>query len=128
MRRNVGVRASGNCCGKGRCDLDYPNFRTDQLLRATSKRAGTEASGLTSKFSPLVRAIACEIRGDVAEENVPLSLTPEISVQGVKTVHGYGIGAESTFWSKEGILHFTSLRDSLDEQTVADILASILNK
>jgi hypothetical protein len=41
-------------------------------------------AGLTSKFSQLVRAIACEIRGDVSEENVPLSLMPEISVQGVK--------------------------------------------
>ena len=49
-------------------------------------------------------------------------------MQGVKTVHGYGISAENTFWSKEGVLHFSSLRDSLDEQTIADILACILNK
>jgi hypothetical protein len=101
--------------------------RINSYGRRLSEQEQRQA-GLTSKFSQLVRAIACEIRGDVSEENVPLSLMPEISVQGVKTVHGYGIGAESTFWSKEGILHFTSLRDSLDEQTVADILASILNK
>ncbi len=98
--------------------------RINSYGRRLSEQEQRQA-GLTSKFSQLVRAIACEIRGDVSEENVPLSLMPEISVQGVKTVHGYGIGAESTFWSKEGILHFTSLRDSLDEQTIADILACI---
>ena len=101
--------------------------RINSYGRRLSEQEQRQA-GLTSKFSQLVRAIACEIRGDVSEENVPLSLMPEISVQGVKTVHGYGIGAESTFWSKEGILHFTSLRDSLDEQTIADILACILKK
>ena len=85
-------------------------------------------AGLTSKFSQLVRALSCEIRGDVSEPIVPLSLMPEISVQGVRTVHGYGISAENTFWSREGILHFSSLRDSLDEQTIADILACILNE
>jgi len=53
---------------------------------------------------------------------------PEISVQGVRTVHGYGISAEDTFWTKQGVLHSGSLRDSLDEQTVADIIACVLNK
>src|SRR5690606_9924704 len=85
-------------------------------------------AGLTSRFSQLVRTISCEIRGDVSEDNVPLSLMPEISVQGVKTVHGYGISAESTFWAKQGILHFSSLRDSLDEQVIADILACVTNR
>lgn len=85
-------------------------------------------TGLSSNFSQLVRIISCEIRGDASEDNVPLSIMPEISVQGVKTVHGYGISAESTFWSKQGILHFSSLRDSLDEQAIADILACILSK
>lgn len=84
-------------------------------------------AGLTSSFSRVVRQLSCEIRGDASEDNVPLSLMPEISVQGVKTVHGYGISADSTFWSKQGVLHFSSLRDSLDEQTVADIVACILS-
>lgn len=85
-------------------------------------------AGLSSSFSRIVRHLSCEIRGDVSEDNVPLSMMPEISVQGVRTVHGYGISAEDTFWTKQGVLHSGSLRDSLDEQTVADIVACILNK
>lgn len=54
-------------------------------------------AGLSSSFSRIVRHLSCEIRGDVSEDNVPLSMMPEISVQGVRTVHGYGISAEDTF-------------------------------
>ncbi len=101
--------------------------RINSYGRRLSEQEQRQA-GLTSRFSQLVRALSCEIRGDVSEDNVPLSVMPEISVQGVKTVHGYGISAENTFWSKQGVLHFSSLRDSLDEQMIADILACILNK
>ena len=101
--------------------------RINSYGRRLSEQEQRQA-GLMSKFSQIVRKISCEIRGDASEENVPLSIMPEISVQGVKTLHGYGISAESTFWSRQGILHFSSLRDSLDEQTIADILACILNK
>ncbi|MDR3473784.1 MAG: DUF262 domain-containing protein [Devosia sp.] len=100
--------------------------RINSYGRRLSEQEQRQA-GLTSTFSRLVRQLSCEIRGDVSEDNVPLSLMPEISVQGVKTVHGYGISAENTFRSKQGILHFSSLRDSLDEQAVADICACILN-
>ncbi|KGD95684.1 DUF262 domain-containing protein [Rhizobium sp. YS-1r] len=101
--------------------------RINSYGRRLSEQEQRQA-GLTSRFSQLVRTLSCEIRGDVSEENVPLSVMPEISVQGVKTVHGYGISAENTFWSKQGVLHFSSLRDSLDEQMIADIVACILNK
>jgi hypothetical protein len=101
--------------------------RINSYGRRLSEQEQRQA-GLASKFSQLVRNISCEIRGDVSADTVPLGMMPEISVQGVKVVHGYGISAENTFWSKEGVLHFSSLRDSADEQTIADILACILNK
>ena len=100
--------------------------RINSYGRRLSEQEQRQA-GLTSRFSQIVRKLACDIRGDVSEDNVPLSLMPEISVQGVKVVHGYGISAENTFWSREGVLHFSSLRDSLDEQTIADIVACILS-
>jgi hypothetical protein len=100
--------------------------RINSYGRRLSEQEQRQA-GLSSNFSRVVRQLSCEIRGDASEENVALALMPEISVQGVRTVHGYGISAESTFWSKQGILHFSSLRDSLDEQMVADIVACILN-
>lgn len=101
--------------------------RINSYGRRLSEQEQRQA-GLTSNFSQLVRQLSCEIRGDASEAHVPLQVMPEISVQGVRTTHGYGISAETTFWSKQGILHFTSLRDSLDEQIIADILACILNK
>lgn len=101
--------------------------RINSYGRRLSEQEQRQA-GLVSNFSQLVRAISCEIRGDVSEDTVPLSMMPEISVQGVRTVHGYGISAENTFWSKEGILRSGSLRESLDEQIIADILACILNR
>ncbi|WP_316175752.1 DUF262 domain-containing protein [Bradyrhizobium sp. SZCCHNRI1073] len=100
--------------------------RINSYGRRLSEQEQRQA-GLSSSFSKFVRSLSCEIRGDVSDENVPLSLMPEISVQGVKTVHGYGISAETTFWSKQGVLHFSSLRDSLDEQMIADIVACLLN-
>ena len=101
--------------------------RINSYGRRLSEQEQRQA-GLTSNFAQVVRKLSCEIRGDVSEENVPLSLMPEVSVEGVKAVHGFGIKAENTFWSKQGVLHFSSLRDSLDEQVVSDIVACILNK
>lgn len=40
--------------------------------------------------------------------------------------HGYDIQAEEVFWVKHGILRSTDLRDSLDEQCIADITACIV--
>ena len=82
--------------------------------------------GLVGSFSRLVRQISCEVRGDVSEDVIPFANMPKISAQGTKITHGYGIKAENTFWSAQGIIHFSSLRDSLDEQLVADIVACIL--
>ncbi|SEP45171.1 Protein of unknown function DUF262 [Methylobacterium sp. ap11] len=110
-------------------DKDIINIfeRINSYGRRLSDQEQRQA-GLSSSFSRIVRQLSCEIRGDASEDNVPLAQMPEISVQGVRTVHDYGISAEDTFWTKQGILHSSSLRDSLDEQTVADIVACVLNK
>ncbi len=86
-----------------------------------------EQAGLSSSFSRIVRHLSCEIRGDVSEDNVPLSLMPEISCKAFGPFMATELNAEDTFWTKQGVLHSVSLRDSLDEQTVADIVACVLN-
>ncbi|MEU7584843.1 DUF262 domain-containing protein [Micromonospora sp. NPDC049230] len=83
-------------------------------------------AGTQSKFSQLVREIACEIRGDASENTLELSSMPSISIDLPKVKHGYSITAENVFWVKQGILTSTDLRDSLDEQCLADISACIL--
>ncbi|MFJ4874044.1 RNA-binding domain-containing protein [Streptomyces sp. NPDC088745] len=51
---------------------------------------------------------------------------PSISIDLPKTKHGYEVAAEEVFWVEQGILRSTDLRDSMDEQCIADIAASVI--
>ena len=84
-------------------------------------------AGLVSSFAHFVRDTACEIRGDVSVELLPLYQMPEISVDLPKAKSGYSVQAEDVFWVRQGILRSTDLRDSLDEQIIADIMACIVS-
>lgn len=81
-------------------------------------------AGNVSKFSLLVREIASEIRGDASKEELPLQDMPEISIDSRLSKHDYGIYAEDTFWCKHGILNISDLRESEDEQFIADLILS----
>ena len=83
-------------------------------------------AGVVSDFSKLVRTVSSELRGDVSKEILLLTDMPEISVDSEKQPHGYGIQAEQTPWCRQGILSVKQLRESEDEQFIADIAASIL--
>jgi len=83
-------------------------------------------AGVLSPFAELVRELSAEFRGDVSRAELPLTDMPEISIETTKNVHGYTLKAEEIFWCYQGILRTTGLRDSEDEQVIADILASIL--
>jgi len=75
----------------------------------------------------MVRDIACKIRGDQSEMQLPLDKMPEISIDLPMTKHGYDVKADEVFWVEQGILKSTDLRDSMDEQCIADIAASIIS-
>lgn len=85
-------------------------------------------AGVTTVFSGLVRELSSEIRGDVSEEVLPLTEMPEISIDSRNIALGYGVAAEETFWCNQGILRVSHLRDSEDEQLIADIILSIALK
>ena len=85
-------------------------------------------AGNTTQFSSLVRTIASEIRGDASKEILLLSEMPEISIDSKQSSFGYGVNAEDTFWCKQGVLRVSELRESEDEQFVADLILSILLK
>ena len=91
-------------------------------LSAQEKRQ----AGRVDDFSMLVRELASEIRGDSSKERLPLSGMPEISIDSVRTDMGYALKAEDIFWCKQGILWTQQLRDSEDEEMIADICASII--
>jgi hypothetical protein len=83
-------------------------------------------AGLATPFALLVRELAEQIRGDASREVVALSDMPEISIDSKRARQNYGLTAEDTFWCKQGILRNSQLRDSEDEEILADIAASIL--
>jgi hypothetical protein len=83
-------------------------------------------AGVLSPFAEIVRTLSAEIRGDVSKDRLLLSEMPEVSIDTNRNPHGYGLKAEDIFWSFQGILRAGDLRESDDEQLVADICASIL--
>lgn len=82
-------------------------------------------AGVTSNFAELVRSLGSEIRGDVSREIIPLTEMPEISIDYKSIDLGYGVLAEDTFWCNQGIIKNSDLRESTDEQLLADIILSI---
>lgn len=85
-------------------------------------------AGVTTKFSGLVRTLAADVRGDASREELPLTEMPEISIDSKSSKSialGYGVCAEDTFWCNQGILNVADLRDSEDEQLLADIILSV---
>ncbi len=83
-------------------------------------------AGVVSSFSDLVRDLSSEIRGDVSYDTLKLYEMPVISIDTRMENHGYQISAEKTFWCHHGILSTKQLRQSDDEDMIADISASIL--
>lgn len=83
-------------------------------------------AGVQNAFSDMVRDLACTFRGDTSEQILTLSKMPSISIDLPMTRYGYSVKAEEVFWVNQGILRSTDLRDSMDEQCLADIAACIV--
>lgn len=83
-------------------------------------------AGVQNDFSNMIREIACALRGDQTADILLLKSMPSISIDLPKMKHGYEVRAEEVFWVKQGILRSTDLRDSMDEQCIADISACIV--
>jgi hypothetical protein len=83
-------------------------------------------AGVQNEFSNMVRTIACTLRGDESADVLPLRMMPSISIDLPKSKHGYDVQADEVFWVVHGILRSTDLRDSMDEQCIADIAACIV--
>jgi Protein of unknown function DUF262 len=83
-------------------------------------------AGVQNEFSAMVRQLACTLRGDSSAEVLSLQAMPSISIDLPMANHGYEVRADEVFWVRQGILRSTDLRDSLDEQCIADIAACIV--
>ncbi len=83
-------------------------------------------AGVQNDFSATVRELACTLRGDTSAEVLRLQDMPSISIDLPMANHGYEVRADEVFWVNQGILRSTDLRDSLDEQCIADVAACIV--
>jgi hypothetical protein len=83
-------------------------------------------AGVVSLFASTVREIATEIRGDVSQDHLDLALMPSISVDMSGEAPAYSVKADNTFWCKQGVLRRAQLRDSEDEQMIADLAITVL--
>ncbi|HJK90585.1 MAG TPA: DUF262 domain-containing protein [Polyangiaceae bacterium LLY-WYZ-15_(1-7)] len=83
-------------------------------------------AGVVSSFATVVREMSAEIRGDVSRETLDLAVMPAISIDVAGESPENAIKADETFWCKQGILRRGMLRDSEDEQLLADLSISVL--
>lgn len=82
-------------------------------------------AGVVSDFAQIVRTISTRIRGDVSHDDfLLLSQMKNISIS--KECDTGGIDPDSVFWVKENIITKEDLRESVDEEQVADILGAML--
>lgn len=82
-------------------------------------------AGCTSNFADLVHTVAASVRGDYSvSENVDLKAMPQISIS--SSEDGSGVFVDRIFWVRHHILGRDQVRESRDEEIVADLLASML--
>jgi len=79
-------------------------------------------AGATSKFASIVRKLASNIRGDSSVSDI-LDLNSMKNISITNRNLDYGIPIESIFWVKNNIITKEDLRQSRDEEIIADIVA-----
>ena len=89
-------------------------------------RQELRAAGATNLFAQCVRKISARVRGDTSNTDLLLlSEMQKISITNREL--DYGISADSVFWIVNGILTKEQLRQSRDEEIVADIVAYMVS-
>jgi len=82
-------------------------------------------AGALSNFADLVRQISSEIRGDTSLNNrVALNNMKKISITSKDLP--YGINVDDVFWVSSSIIRREQVRESKDEEIIADIVATML--
>jgi len=78
-------------------------------------------AGSISKFADMVRKLSSNIRGDSSPTDVlDLKSMQNISINNKKL--SYGINIDDIFWIKNNIIKKEKLRDSQDEEVIADLI------
>jgi hypothetical protein len=82
-------------------------------------------AGSTGHFAQAVRYVASKVRGDVsASDELPLNEMKKISITNKELE--YGIDVDEVFWIRQGVLTKEQVRESRDEEVIADVLAFMI--
>lgn len=107
---------------------DGLNNKIDEVFRRINSngkhlsKQELRSAGATGDFANLVRKIAYITRGDVsAKETLFLNTMKNISITNKEL--NYGIDVNNIFWVKQGILRRENVRESKDEEIIADLVA-----
>ena len=88
-------------------------------------RQELRGAGSTGHLAEAVRLISASVRGDVsASDSLMLNEMKNISISSRELP--YGIDVSTLFWTREGILTREQVRESRDEELIADMLAYVL--
>jgi uncharacterized protein with ParB-like and HNH nuclease domain len=105
-------------------EIDEIFRRINSGGRQLSKQDIRQSNSL-GKFADVVRKISAKFRGDDSQsDELLLNSMKKISISNKHL--DYGIDVNEIFWVKEGIIPREKVRQSLDEEIVADILGYIL--
>lgn len=89
-------------------------------------RQELRVAGATNAFADCVRIVSSRIRGDTSSStSLYLNSMKEISITNKEL--SYGINADDVFWVKNGILSKDNLRQSRDEELIADIISYMIS-
>lgn len=110
---------------------DGLNNKIDEVFRRINSngkhlsKQELRLAGATGEFANLIRKLAYIIRGDVSvKETLYLHAMKNISITN-KDLE-YGINVNDIFWVKEGILRRENVRESKDEEIIADIISYMI--
>lgn len=85
-------------------------------------RQDLRSAGAIGLFPTLIRRVSEEIRGDTSQlEILPLSAMKKISINNKSL--DYGINADDIYWIRHGIITKEMLRESKDEELIANCIA-----
>jgi len=105
-------------------EIDETFRRINSGGRHLSRQELRQAGSITN-FSTVVRELSSSIRGDVTlHDRLLLNSMKEISITNKEL--SYGIDVETVFWVHHHILRRDNVRESRDEELLADILGYIL--
>jgi RNAse (barnase) inhibitor barstar len=89
-------------------------------------RQELRAAGSTDHFATIVRRLSAKMRGDDSYSDI-LRLNDMQKISITNRDLNYGIDVDKIFWVSQGILRREDVRQSRDEELVADIVAYMLS-